>query len=865
MENKGAASVARQVGVFLYRAARFVGKRLPLSHGVKSRAKARVLAVVSWLQRRNRHRKVLDVGKMVGGVEMRPEACGLVPGLVSVILPVYNQAYLITEAVDSVLAQTYQDFELIIVNDGSSDGVEQVLQPYLSNPRVRVYTQKNQRLPKALSNGFDLAQGEFWTWTSADNIMEPRMLEMLVERLRGDPTIGMTYADYYAIDDRGELLQDPAWRAHNRKNVASGEIELPRNTDMLNTVQDNFIGACFMYRGWIGRCFGDYDPQLGIEDYDYWMRINAFFPIRHLEKTAFLYRYRVHDNTLSAQAQEHRILEKVQRLMTYEGERAAFYRQPLSYLVDDESRRWLTRRGVAARQMQPLPQDGELPRGARLVVVAGIATVARSPHRFRDAGALVVLLNDERADYVRAHDALSTGALALAPDAASAARMRLLSRCPVLDISSGQALSGLQAYARNRLFFHATRQPDELARQRPQRLLPPAGQGVMLQVDDFVQGGLENVVIDLAISLRDLGHRVSIAVLGREGHAAQAARQAGLTLHSFGKRPSQQAYTELLRAQRVDVVNAHYSLFGADICAGLGIPFVQTVHNSYVWLGPDDVHAHLQADPDTDSYVCVSATAARYADLALGLDVTRIKVIPNGIDPRTIDRSHVAENRARLRQAWGIGDDVPVYLNVAAIMRPKAQLQLVRAFAAVVRQSPQARLLLLGRAVEEDYLAEIQAAIAENGLQQNVVLAGFDPDVASYYQAADCFVLPSFWEGWSLSLGEAVANGLPCVITDVGSAYEFYDHPNVEVVIPPFGDIVELNCTNLGAYLDARDPAFEQRLGEAMVRVLQRRGSGLDERFLERADRAVAYRRYAIHFADLVSRRQRSAERARAA
>ncbi|ARP96978.1 glycosyltransferase [Bordetella genomosp. 13] len=856
MENNGAAatSAGRQIGVFLYRVARYVGRHLPLSHAVKSRAKARLLAFIELLQRRTHKRP--EVGKMVGGIEMRPEACGLVPGLVSVILPVYNQGYLIGEAIESVLAQTYRNFELIIVNDGSTDGVEQMLQPYLSHPQIRVYSQKNQRLPKALSNAFDFAEGEFWTWTSADNIMEPRMLEMLVERLQSDPSIGMTYADYYAIDDRGELLQDPTWRAHNRPNVASGEIELPRNTAMLNTVQDNFIGACFMYRGWIGRCFGDYDPQLGIEDYDYWMRINAFFPIRHLEKKAFLYRYRVHDNTLSAQAQEHRILEKVQRLMKYEGERAAFYQQPLSYLVDDVGRKWLSRRGVAARHLQAVPAAGDLPRGPNQVSVVGISTLARSPHRFHDAGPLVVILDDDRADYVRAHDALSTGALALAPDAESAARMRLISKCPVIDISSGQALAGVQAYAKNRLFFHATRRPDELARQRPQRLLPPTEHGVLLQVDDFVQGGLENVVIDLAISLRGLGHRVAIATLGREGHAAEAARAAGLEVHSFGKRPTEQAYTDFLRTHRIDVVNAHYSLFGADICARLGIPFVQTVHNSYVWLGPDDQQAHLQADAGTVSYVCVSATAARYADLALGLDVTRMKVIPNGIDPRTIDRTHVAENRARLRQSWGIGDEAPVYLNVASIMRPKAQLQLVRAFAEVVGQAPEARLLLLGRAVEEDYLREIEAAVVENGLVGNVILAGFNPDVASFYQAADYFVLPSFWEGWSLSLGEAVANGLPCVVTDVGSAYEFYDHPAVEVVTPPFGDIIELNCANLGGYLDRRDTAFEQRLGEAMVRVLSRRGTGLDQGFIERADRAVAYRSYAVHFAELVARRQ---------
>ncbi|HZN69355.1 MAG TPA: methyltransferase domain-containing protein, partial [Tepidisphaeraceae bacterium] len=176
-----------------------------------------------------------------------------VPGLVSVVLPVYNQAGLLRESIESVLAQTYPHFELIVVNDGSTDGVERVLHEYAGHPKVRLLTQRNQNLPKALSNGFDFARGEYWTWTSADNLMHPDQLARMGEFLRGHPDAAMVYADYLAIDDRGQPLRDPSFRPHNRRSPESPEIHLPRSTTELNTVKDNFIGACFMYRASAGR------------------------------------------------------------------------------------------------------------------------------------------------------------------------------------------------------------------------------------------------------------------------------------------------------------------------------------------------------------------------------------------------------------------------------------------------------------------------------------------------------------------------------------------------------------------------------------------------------------------------------------
>lgn len=234
--------------------------------------------------------------------------CPCVPGLVSVVLPVYNQADLLTDSIESVLNQTYGDLELIVVNDGSTDGVESVLARYVDHPRVRALTQANQKLPKALSNGFEFA-GEFWTWTSADNLMHPDQLSRQVEFLRSHPESSLVYADYLAIDDRGEPLEDPSFRPQDRREPTSPEIHLPRNPWLINLEQDNFIGACFLYRAVVGRVIGEYDPNLGLEDYDYWMRVNHAFVMAHLGTDEMLYRYRVHDRSLSGRAAELKIAE----------------------------------------------------------------------------------------------------------------------------------------------------------------------------------------------------------------------------------------------------------------------------------------------------------------------------------------------------------------------------------------------------------------------------------------------------------------------------------------------------------------------------------------------------------------------------
>lgn len=853
---------AGQKGVF--QLARFVGKRLPFPIWVKTRVRT---ALLQWRYREttklpSRYEPVTHAPQVSGGAlfgvlpgrPTRAEFCALQSGLVSVVLPVFNQANLLEESIQSVLAQTYQDFELIVINDGSNDGVETVLEKYLDHPKVRCYTQANQRLPKALSNGFSFAKGEFWTWTSADNIMEPKMLELLVGKLRLEPDLGMVYADYYAIDDRGALLQDRTWRANNRPNPPSGEIRLPHTTENLNIVQDNFIGPCFMYRGWIGRCMGDYDPQLGIEDYDYWMRINAFFPIRHLGTPDLLYRYRVHDNTLSAKASEHRILEKAQRLMDYERKRAAFYRARMVIVADAVGLEWLKLGGLSEAELLSLCDASgalcieEMARADLVLVCSASAVANRLELATLTTPTAVFFDKDDRYHQKLQHLLNRPGCLALAPSQLAADRVKLVADCPIVDAGSAHALTAVVAFAKNHRHFHATRATEELQRELPRQLLRPNGQHVLLQVDSFMQGGMENVVIDLAQSLQDMGFEVTIANLGSAGDAADKARDNGLRVETFGSGLSTAEYIDWLHNYRVTLVNAHYSIFGAAACEAAGIPFIETIHNAYVWLDEEVIHRYREADPHITGYICVSKTAAQYADVVLGLDVSKMRVISNGIDAQNVDATQFSRNRDDLRTAWKIPPSAPMFLNVASMMATKAQLPMVKAFARVLQEHPEARLVLLGSMMEKPYQEAVEKAVRDLKLQQRVIFAGYHRDVARYYHAADVFVLPSYWEGWSLSLGEAMANGLSCVITDVGSAYEFEGNPRVEIVPAPFGDITELNRNNLGRYVYGEDQSFIESLANAMVRSARHSRGPVDIDLAHRLDRRIAYRQYAEAF-----------------
>lgn len=202
--------------------------------------------------------------------------------LVSIILPVYNGADHIVGAVESIIDQTYWNWELIIVNDCSTDNTLEIVNVYVQkDSRISVINnEKNLKLPSALNVGFSYAHGDYLTWTSDDNMYKPEAIEHLVKELHEDSQLAMVYSDYTIIDT---------------DNCVVGEGKLPKP---LYLVTGNVCGACFLYTAKIAKKVGAYDKALFLaEDYDYWLRIYREGLIRHIPEN--LYYYRHHSSSLT--------------------------------------------------------------------------------------------------------------------------------------------------------------------------------------------------------------------------------------------------------------------------------------------------------------------------------------------------------------------------------------------------------------------------------------------------------------------------------------------------------------------------------------------------------------------------------------
>jgi glycosyltransferase involved in cell wall biosynthesis len=131
----------------------------------------------------------------------------MVPGLVSVVIPAYNRAGLLIAAVDSVLAQTYPAHEVVIVDDGSTDGTEEAVRArFGGQPKVRYFRQKNAGVSAARNRGMKEAAGEFIAFLDSDDAWLPGKLALQLEALRLAPEAGMVWTEMSAVDERGAVL-----------------------------------------------------------------------------------------------------------------------------------------------------------------------------------------------------------------------------------------------------------------------------------------------------------------------------------------------------------------------------------------------------------------------------------------------------------------------------------------------------------------------------------------------------------------------------------------------------------------------------------------------------------------------------------
>lgn len=208
--------------------------------------------------------------------------------LVSIVLPTYNGSRYLDQAIQSILNQTYQNWELIIVDDGSTDETPSIISRYtMLDPRVRsIRHPTNRRLPAALNTGFAHAKGKYLTWTSDDNYYRPNAIATMVVFLENHPEVDIVYADWTIIDENGNVI---------------GYRKVGHFTEL---VHRNCIGPCFLYRREVQEKVGNYSEQFFLaEDYDFWLRA-ATHSFQFCPLHVNLYCYRIHNKSLSKSKRE---------------------------------------------------------------------------------------------------------------------------------------------------------------------------------------------------------------------------------------------------------------------------------------------------------------------------------------------------------------------------------------------------------------------------------------------------------------------------------------------------------------------------------------------------------------------------------
>jgi glycosyltransferase involved in cell wall biosynthesis len=196
---------------------------------------------------------------------------------VSIVIPTYNRASIVRRAIDSVLAQTFDDLEILVVDDGSTDDTRAALAGYPE--RVRAIHQENGGPAAARNHGMRLARGEYIGFLDSDDAYLPRNVEAHLRRFEECPEAGLVYCGIEILDKDGKRLKDLLPNPEDRGLVLERLIRY--NFITLSTVLMRRAAMEFA---------GEMNPSLWFaEDWYYWLRVASRFPIEFVDEVLVRY------------------------------------------------------------------------------------------------------------------------------------------------------------------------------------------------------------------------------------------------------------------------------------------------------------------------------------------------------------------------------------------------------------------------------------------------------------------------------------------------------------------------------------------------------------------------------------------------
>ena len=239
--------------------------------------------------------------------------------IVSVIIPVYNGERYLSKTIESVIAQTELNWELIAVNDGSTDNSLKILDEYAKRipDRIKVISVKNGGVSRARNTAVAAARGLYVAFLDQDDLWAPRKLESQVEMFTRDKTLGISYTNVTVIDEKGSVL---------RENVLkSGEKHKGNIFEYL--IFDNFIGiSTVMLKKELFVEIGGFDQRFSLaEDYDFLLKVTQKLSVDYIDEPLLL--YREHDESGTHKKIDRLIEEALFIINHWKRQNPQFFRQ----------------------------------------------------------------------------------------------------------------------------------------------------------------------------------------------------------------------------------------------------------------------------------------------------------------------------------------------------------------------------------------------------------------------------------------------------------------------------------------------------------------------------------------------------------
>ncbi|MBD5164239.1 glycosyltransferase [Helicobacter sp.] len=634
--------------------------------------------------------------------------------LVSVVLPTYNGEKYLRQSIESVLNQSYENLELILVNDCSSDDTQSIISEYAKQDKrvVSIINSQNYKLPKSLNVGFREAKGEYYTWTSDDNYYQQNAIEEMVDYLESHQDKVAVCANYIYID----VI----------KGIEFEVITIPNDIERL-IFDGNPCGACFLYRSSIAKQIGNYnEKQYLTEDYDFWLRMGLIGEIGHINRS--LYSYRNHIDSLTSQKK----LEIIQKTRILRHSYLQRYLQKFPYLKQAQK----FKKAMIEEQMIELGQTRDM----NLIEKINSQKEISKKVLYK----LYKSFWEESLDaiYLEAIKRLSLfyRIKTLSKKIFKRIYLKKIVGCKCKHYLFGIRIGTSWNCNVKEIFNKITREVSEIHRGKFLVVIPSD------KLEDYVKKGFNS--LRLSTYYNPNGFFDKVFCLGID-------EKFGMTIIGVSPKIYRKAL-EIIKPVCVRAYGGYWATTFAVSHRVNGIPVVCSVHDT----NPSLLYKEICG---ADKVIVMSKAVATLC-LNRGVQESKIEILPNRVD---ISKFYPQ----KIMNLENFSKNFKWILYIGRLAEQKNLDTLLQAFSLLPDEY---RLLIVGRGEASKY----QLLSESLGVQKRIVWkeAITNEELPKYYNFMDCFCVPSRWEGFGIVFIEAAACGMPIVTSNISPMNEFLTH-----------------------------------------------------------------------------------------